>query len=79
MTLKKRLDQLEGVTVQQRPKPVAIVRETMLPSSTEPELVAMTLRPRHGGHKVQIDRAPGETEAETRTRFAAMCSPDQRM
>jgi len=60
-------------------EPFAIVREIVQPSVTGPELVAMMLRPLRGGDAVQINRAPGETEGDTRKRFTAMCSPDQRM
>ena len=78
MTLRKRLDRLEGATPKPETEICAIIREIVQPSATGPELVAIMLRPLHGGDAVQIARAPGETEAETRTRFAAMCSPDQR-
>jgi hypothetical protein len=79
MTLKKRLDRLEGATEKPETEPCAIVREIVQPSATGPELVAMMLRPLNGGEVMQTVRAPGETESDTRTRFAAMCSTDQRM
>jgi len=79
MTLRKRLDRLEGATAKPETEPCAIIRKIVRPSATGPELVAMMLRPLHGGDVMQTDRAPGETEAETRTQFAAMCSRDQRM
>jgi len=79
VTLKKRIDRLEGATAKPETEPCAIVREIVQPSATGPELVAMMLRPLNGGEVVQTARAPGETESDTRTRFAAMCSTDQRM
>lgn len=72
MTLKKRLDRLEGATVKAETGPSAIVRQFVQPSATGPELVAMMLRPLHCGDAVQIDRAPGETESELRARFEAL-------
>lgn len=75
MTLKKRIDRLEGATAKPETEPCAIVREIVQPSATGPELVAMMLRPLNGGEVVQTARAPGETGADTRKRFAAMCSP----
>jgi hypothetical protein len=70
VTLKKRLDLLEGATAKPETEPCAIVREIVQPSATRPELVAMMLRPLHGGDVVQIDRDPCETELSAR--FAAM-------
>ena len=72
MTLRKRLDRLEGANV----KPVhglcAIVREVVKPRASGPELVAMMMRPLHGGDVVQSVRNPGEGETAFRARFAAM-------
>jgi len=79
VTLKKRLDRLEGATVKAESEPCAIFREIVQPSATGPELVAMMLRPLNGGEVVQTARAPGETESDTHKRFAAMCNPDQHM
>lgn len=72
MTLKKRLDRLEGATMKAETEIRAIVRQIAQPSATGPELVAMMLRPLHCGDAVQIDRAPGETESELRSRFMAL-------
>jgi len=72
MTLKKRLDRLEGITVKAETEIRAIVRQIVQPSATGPELVGMMLRPLHGGDVVRIDRAPGETESELRARFKAL-------
>ena len=79
MTLKKRLDRLEGATAKPQTMPCAIVREVVQPGATGPELVAMMLRPLHGGGAARIDRTPGETEADLRSRFAAMRGPNQRI
>ena len=79
MTLQKRLDRMEGAAVKPEAEPCAIIREIVQPSANGPELVGMMLRPLPDGDAMQIDRAPGETEAEARTRFAAIFSPDQRM
>lgn len=78
MTLKKRLDRLEGATVTPASEPRAIVREIVQPSTTGPELVGLILRPLHAGEAVRIYRAPSESEAKLRARFAAMCIADQR-
>ena len=67
MTLGKRLDRLEGATVKPETGPCVIVRNIVQPSATGPELVAMMLRPLHGGDAVQSDCAPGETEMRSRT------------
>lgn len=77
MTLRKRLDRLEGATEERVHGPCVIVRSIVQPGGAGPELVAMTLRPLHGGVAVQVDRTPGGIKV--RTRFAAMCHPDQRM
>ncbi len=71
MTLKKRLDRLEGAAAKPASGPRAIVRAIVQPSATGPELAGLMLRPPDGGSAVQIDRAPGESEAELRARFAA--------
>ena len=72
MTLKKRLDRLEGATVKPETAPSAIVREIVQPSANGPQLVAMMLRPLHCGDAVQIDRAPSETKTELRARLEAL-------
>jgi len=72
MTLRKRINRLEGATV----KPVhglcAITREIMQPSACGPELVAVMKCPLYGGDAARIDRSPGEGEAAFRARFAGM-------
>ena len=78
MTLRKRLDRLEGATAKPETEPCAIFRKIVRPNATGPELVGLMLRPLHGGDAVHIDRDPGEREPDLRARFAAMCSPDQR-
>jgi len=74
LTLRKRLDRLEGAALKPASWPCAIVREIVQPSATGPELVALMLRPLHGGDTVQIDCNPGEDETALRERFAAMCA-----
>jgi hypothetical protein len=72
VTLRKRIDRLEGATAKPLGGPSAIVREIVQPSATGPQLVALMLRPLDGGG-VQIDRNPSEDETALRARFAAMC------
>jgi len=55
MTLKKRLDRLEGATVKPETGPSAIVRQIVQPSATGPELVGLMLRPLHDGRAGQMD------------------------
>ncbi len=45
MTLKKRLDRLEGAPVKPEARVCAIVRKIVQPSATGPELVGLMLRP----------------------------------
>jgi hypothetical protein len=67
MTLRKRLDKLDAARGKAS-GPVAVLRAIIQPSATGPELVALMLRPFHGG-AVQIDRLPGESETDLRARF----------
>ena len=78
MTLKKRLDRLEGATAKLAGQPCAVNREIVQPSATGPELLALMLRPPHAGNAVRTDRATGESDAVLRARFATMCSDNQR-
>jgi hypothetical protein len=73
VTLRKRLDRLEGATAKPASGPCAIVREIMQPSATGPELVALMLRALDGGGVVHIDHNPGEDKTGFRARFAAKC------
>ena len=75
MTLRRRIQRLEGTTAQPGDMPSAFVVEFMQPSASGPELVGLMLRPLHGGEVVQIDRQAGESEADLRARSEAECAP----
>lgn len=56
----KQLDQLEVDAAKTEPRPSAPIWEIVQPNAIVPELMAITLRPVHCGHAVQIDHAPKE-------------------
>lgn len=74
MTLKRRIERLEGTTAQPENWPSAILHQIMQPSASGPELAGLMLRPILGGDVVRIDREPGETETAFRARFEAECT-----
>lgn len=74
MGIQRRLERLEAATAKPKKTPVAVVRTIMQPSASGPELVALMLRPLHGGKVVQLDRNPREDENAFRARFDAACA-----
>lgn len=74
MTLRKRIDRLEGGTMQPDNVPFAIRREIVKPGTSGPELVALMLRPLHGKNMLQLDRTPCEDETAFQARFDAACA-----
>ena len=74
MTLRKRIDRLEGATMQPGNMPSSILYEIVKPSASGPEIVGLTLRPLHCGDIVKLGREPGEDENAFRARFDAACA-----
>lgn len=74
MTLNRRIARLEaGALGAVRDYPKSIVFEAWNPSEVGPELGALILWPLGDGTRLEVERRPGESEAELRARFEAAC------